>query len=145
MEKFDILNITPNIYASFDIYGTYDNDLNLDMITDVLGVIPTRIRKRKEFPRLTQERHWAHDVWSFNTRVNKSYSIENHVQCLVDAFYNKRNTIATLKEDMNFTTCFYFMINTSVEDWYPKMLLSKEFVEMVATINTKVSFALYRY
>ena len=131
--------------TEINIYGSPHDDINIDLITELLGITPTYTRKRRDFPEVSQRLMLAQDGWAYEIPYDNICDIDTLVTLLLGLFSDKIHILNHLRETLPCNTTFNIVINTTESAGYPKMLLSKEFVEVAATINAKISIALYRY
>ena len=119
-------------------------DFDLDVVTDTLGIKPTRARKKSEFPQPSIDSGIAGTHWSYKVREEYCDDISIPFDKILNVFNGKASIINKLCKDMNLYTFFSVIIHVKTGN-RPLNDISKEALSFVASINATIGFDLYCY
>lgn len=130
-----MMEILPQIRVSFFFTG---DEFDTEDVTSRMGITPTKIRKKEDFP----IRKLAHTSWEIDTEKESCNVTSRQIGKLIKLLIGKELIINQLCSEYNITPGFtvsVFMINGDM----PEMVLSKEIITFLASINAEVGFDLY--
>lgn len=129
------MEILPQIRVSFFFTG---DEFNTEDVTSRMNIAPTKIRKRQDFP----VEEFAHTSWKMDTEKESCNVISLQFNKIVKLLIGKESIINQLCSEYNITIRFVvsvFMVNGDM----PEMVLTKEIIAFLASINAEVGFDLY--
>ena len=85
----------PRVRASFGITG---NDLDLDAITESLGVEPTEIYRKEDARAVIKEMGLAADTWGYTIPRAECASVSERIGALEAVFGDKAGQISAVRE-----------------------------------------------
>jgi len=141
----EIYKNVPIVKAEFFLTNYNNNDVDLGLITNSLAIAPTRIRKKEDWPHGTIKAKLACDLWEFSMSYETGGDINVQSRHIVTIFSSKRDVIRELQERFNMSPHICFVVHTTEDKGFPKMLFSREFIEFAAYINAEISIDYYRY
>ena len=135
----------PSIKVEFVLSNNGECEMDLDLITSKLDIIPTRTRLVRDYAPDDRRRTYMVDMWSVSATREISYSLNEYLNPFIIILNNKRDIIRELQETFFFEAYFMVYIHTDKEEGYPKMVFSREFIELAAYLNARVGIDHYRY
>ncbi|EAK9821936.1 DUF4279 domain-containing protein [Listeria monocytogenes] len=125
----------PKICVGFNLTG---DDFDLNYVTAKLGILPTNMRERKDFPVSAM----AHTSWELETEKEFCKAVCWQFEKLIRQLQGKRNIINSLCNDLNLKAIFTVVINMENGDG-PELVLTKEIISFISSINAEVGFDIY--
>lgn len=129
------MEILPQIRVSFFFSG---DEFDIDDVTTKMNIIPTETRKKKDFPIA----EFAHTEWVLDTEKESCKSVSLQFEKLIKLLNRKEIIINQICKDYNIEAGFSIMILMENGDG-PEMVLTKEIISFLASINAEVGFDLY--
>jgi len=129
----------PQIKAELFISG---QDFDPNLITDSIGINPTCVRKREDFPKASIDCGVAHTFWKWETMREKSYAVSNQMEEMLQSISGKEKRINELCKKYKLETIIVIIIHMRRNN-PPEMVLSKEIVAFIASINAEIGFDMY--
>ena len=124
-----------------DFYLT-GSEVNLDSITQALGIIPTKIRKKNEYPFKSQEAGMALDLWQLSTGKEECKAVSLQVDMLQKVLSQKVQIINKLCEEYMLEASVTVVIEMEAGDG-PEIVLTKENINFLSSLNAEIGFDLY--
>lgn len=118
------------------------NNVNLDILTEKLNLQPTRIRKKNEWPQASIIAGIAQDVWELQMGKEECRAVSIQLDKLQDSLYSKVEIIKELSKKYLLETSITVVIEMETGDG-PEMVLSKENIAFLSSINAEIGFDLY--
>ncbi|MDR2913263.1 MAG: DUF4279 domain-containing protein [Tannerella sp.] len=131
----------PLIRIKFQLTG---DKFDIDNVTKQLGLQPSRTRKKEEWPISTINAGLAGDLWQLNTICVTSKCVNEQFKILLNNLYGKENIINKLCKEYDLSTQFEVVIH-AVETNSPAIVLDKDVIKFLASIDSDVGFDLYIY
>ncbi|MDT0017144.1 DUF4279 domain-containing protein [Listeria swaminathanii] len=125
----------PRICVGFYLTG---DDFDLNYVTAKLGILPTNMRERKDFPVSAM----AHTSWELETEKEFSKAVCYQFEKLIRELRGKEAIINELFDNLNLEVIFTVVINMENGDG-PELVLTKEIIGFVSAINAEVGFDIY--
>ena len=129
------MEILPQIRVSFFFLG---DEFNIEDITKKIGIIPTKARKKEDFP----ISEFAHTEWVLDTKKESCKAVSVPFKKLINMLNGKEIAIRQICNDYNVTVGFLVDIWMENGD-KPEMALTKESISFLASIDAEVSFDLF--
>lgn len=117
---------------------------NLEKISEVLNLTPSRSRRKNEWPQVSIEAGIACDSWEINTEQITSMSVDAECNKMIDILKGKEEVIQSLCKEHSMSTHFEVVIHMKSSET-PAIYLEKETVTFLATINADIGFDIYTY
>jgi len=117
---------------------------DLEKISEVLNLIPSKSRRKNEWPQVSIEAGIACDSWEINTKQVTSMSVDAECNKLIDILKGKEVVIQSLCKEYNMKTHFEVIIHMNSNET-PAIFLETETVTFLATINANIGFDIYTY
>lgn len=128
---------------SVEFYMTSDST-DLESITNALGLVPTRTRKKQDWPQGTIDAGMACDLWEISIEQETSKSVDAQCKKLMDILRGKEEIIKSLCNRYNMETHFEVVIHMKSTET-PAIYLEKESISFLAAINADIGFDVYAY
>lgn len=125
----------PQIRAEFYLIG---DEFNTDDVTKRLNITPSEIREKKDFP----IQDFAHTLWVLDTGKESCKVVSWQCEKLIKLMAGKESVINQICKDYNVKTRVEVTINMENGDG-PEIVLEKEIVAFLASINAEIGFDLY--
>lgn len=120
---------------------TGDN-IPLNDITAKIGISPTRVRQKKDWPQPSILAGVATDTWEFRTNKMESRAISAQMDEIQMVFGPKTAIINELTEKYSILTNVVVMVESEIGD-YPELVLTRENIEFLSSIHAEIGFDLY--
>lgn len=117
------------------------DNINLDRITTVLGVAPTKAWKKgdREGPGRPERQY---DCWCFSTELIETFDSQISVNALLDMFYEKREVIRSIVEEQDIEVSLdVILVFTS--QTVPSLTFEAPFVEFAHCIKGCIDVDMY--
>lgn len=131
------MEILPQVRVSFFFSG---DEFDIDDITKKMNITPATTRKKKDFP----ISEFAHTEWVLDTKKENCKAVSLQFEKLLNLLEGKEIIINQICNDYNIATGFLIDIWMKNGD-KPEMVLTKEIVSFLASINAEVGIDLYIY
>ena len=128
----------PTIKVSFCLTG---NTCNIEYITNKLGLIPTKARRKEDFPVQSIKAGVAKTYWCIEIKEQSIETIPTFNK-LINILKEKNETINELCQKFNLDSSFIVTFYTN-GDKTPIMELSNEIMTFANSINATISFDIY--
>jgi hypothetical protein len=129
----------PKMHADFSLAA---DEADLDVITEAIGLEPTGVRKKDEWPIQSINAGIACDVWDLSTDLRYSTSVDESLGAIINMLRGKEGAIRHLAEkyDMrvSFTVAIYAEATTM-----PDLSLKRESLRFLAELGADISFDPY--
>lgn len=127
----------PQIEVSFLLIS---DDDNIDMITDKLKIIPSKIRKKESF----KISEFAHTLWELSSGRENCKVVSWQFDKVLSMLLDKENIINNIMEEYNLEACFVVSVHAENGDG-PEVILTREIIKFAGKINARIDFDLYYY
>ena len=135
----------PNIQANFVLFGEIKDEKGLNIITRKIGINPTDTRLIMDLPQGDRRRLYLKDDWEISIIRERAFCISNQLNIILIMLSEKRDIIKELQKAFSLETFIGLSIHTNRTEGYPKMVFSREFIELAAYLNARVGIDHYRY
>ena len=126
-----------------DFYISSDS-VDPDIITTILGLKPTKIRRKEDWPLPSIKAGMACNLWALSTEQETSKSVDEMCRKIIDKLKGKEEFIQSLCNDSNIEMHFEVVIHMSSMET-PEIYLEKETIKFLAIINADIGFDVYTY
>ena len=133
----DILE--PRIKINFYMSG---NNLNLDIITKRIGIEPTKVRKRTEWPQASISAGIAKDTWLLQLNDEECKAVSIQLDKLQYLLFSKVPIIKELSKEYLLEVSVTVVIDMEKGDG-PELVLSPSNIKFLSLINAEIGFDLY--
>lgn len=120
------------------------DSINPESITKLLGILPTRTRRKNEWPRPSIEAGMACNQWEIQTEQESSKSVDGMCKKIIDKLRGREEHIQSLWNDYNVEIHFEVVIHMKSTET-PVIYLEKESIKFLVSINTDIGFDVYAY
>ncbi|WP_394524321.1 DUF4279 domain-containing protein [Lacrimispora sp. JR3] len=117
---------------------------DLERITNILELVPTRTRKKQDWPQGSRDTGVACDLWEISTEQETSKSVDEECKKMINKLRGKEKLIRDLCEEYNMESHFEVVIHM-VNSETPAIYLEKESIYFLSTINADIGFDIYTY
>lgn len=131
--------MTPKVKVSFYLSG---DDVDLNVLTEEIGIIPTKVRKKTDWPQVSISMGIAKDSWLLETEKEECKAISNQFDKLCKILFPKADVILSLSEKYLLEASVTIVVEMEVGNG-PELVLSKENVAFLSLINAEIGFDLY--
>lgn len=129
------MEILPQIRVSFFFSG---DEFDIEDITKKMNLTSTKTRKKKDFP----INEFAHTEWILDTEKESCKAVSLQFEKLIKLLNGKEIVIKQICNDYNIMA--EFLIDIWMENGdKPEIILTKEIISFLASINAEVSFDLF--
>ncbi len=130
------MDILPQIKSSFFFSGV--TDFNFDDVTAKMDIIPTETRKKEDFP----IKELANPFWALDTEKESCKAVSIQLEKLIKLLIGKELLIKEICNKYDIQAGF--LINIWMENGdKPEMLLTKEIISFISSIDAEIGFDLY--
>lgn len=131
--------MAPKVKVSFYLTG---DDAELDVLTEEIGIIPTKVRKKIEWPQVSISMGIAKDVWLLETEKEECRAVSIQLDKLQKRLYPKLDVILELCKKYVLETSITIVVEMETGDG-PELILSRDNVAFLSLINAEIGFDLY--
>ena len=125
----------PQIKVSFFFFG---DEFNIDEVTAQMKIEPTETRKKEDFP----IKELAHTYWSLDTPKENCKVVSWQFEKIMNLLVGKETVIKQICD--NHKVKAEFLIDIWMENGdKPEMVLTKDIISFLASIDAEVGFDLY--
>jgi len=129
------MEILPQIRVSFFFSGDV---FDIDDVSTRMNIMPTKTREKKDFP----IKELAHTYWSLKTEKESCKAVSLQFEKLMKLLIGKEILIMQICNNYNIDAGF------SIDIWMkngdkPEMVLTKDIITFLASINAEVGFDLF--
>ncbi len=135
--RYEIMENLPKIEVCFFFEG---DDFDVNDVTDQMQLTPTQIREKKDFP----IEELAHTEWLLTTEKESCKVVFRQFEKLMKLLVGKEKVINQICSNHKISVGFCVTIWMEDGD-KPEIVLTKEIVLFLASINAEVGFDLYIY
>jgi hypothetical protein len=125
----------PQVRVSFFLVG---DEFNLDNVTKKMNIMPTDTREKKDCP----VKQFAYTTWSLRTEKDSCKAVSVQFERIMKLLLGKEKIINEICNTYNSNVIFEIGIFMENGD-RPEMVLTKEIILFLASINAEVGFDLY--
>lgn len=111
-------------------------------LTEQLGVSPSSIRKKQDWPQPSILAGIAIDTWEYQTQKENALSVSTQLDKIEKVFGEKVETIRTLIERYSLKSNIVIIVETESSD-FPEMVLTEENISFLAAIKAELGFDFY--
>ena len=135
----------PTIKITFFLEG---DEFSEEKVSTKLGMTPDEFRTKDDWPDAIKN---AIDLpshlrprtgWSIDVKRESCCAVSDQFEKMMDLFKGKESMINELCEELNLSTAFVVVIEMEGGD-RPEMVLTKEIVNFISSINAEIGFDLY--
>ncbi|MCL2859040.1 MAG: DUF4279 domain-containing protein [Oscillospiraceae bacterium] len=141
-EKIEIF--IPIISVSFCLNNIDKKDFNIDEVTNRIGIVPTKTRRKNEFPQSSIEAGIAMTEWVLTIREEKCQDISIPFIKIINSLKDKKDIIKTLCNDLELTPYFTVIIHLKTGN-RPLNGIPNDIISFISSINAGIGFDLYCY
>jgi hypothetical protein len=135
LKEVSIMENLPQIRVSFFFMG---DEFNLDDVTKRMNITPTETREKKDFPIVK----FAHTSWELDTQKESCKVVSWQFEKLIKLLKGKESIINRICEEYGINAGFVVSVFMENGDG-PEMVLTKDIISFLASINAEVGFDLY--
>ena len=129
-------------YAYITFHG--NDDFPLEIVTERLGVQPTKTWKVGERVHPNNQLERSYTCWKFESDTLETLDSEEVLRPILDVFQSKIDTINQLKEELDLQVHLELVIQ--VYDGYtPGLVIYPDLSAFVAAINAFIDIDMYAY
>lgn len=126
------MEILPQVRVSFFFSG---DEFDIEDINKKMNITSTKTRKKKDFPII----EFAHTEWVLDTEKESCKAVSLQFEKIIKMLEGKEIVIMQICSDYNITAGF--LIDIWMENGNkPEIVLTKEIISFLASINAEVSF-----
>jgi hypothetical protein len=118
------------------------DEADLDEITEVMGLVPERVRKKHEWPIGTINAGLARDSWQLSSERGYSTSVGESLAQMINLLKGKEKTIRYLVEKYDMRVTFDVVIYAEVGA-LPDLSIKKEVFQFLAGLNARIGYDPY--
>lgn len=131
------MELLPQIEVSFLLIS---DDDNIDVITNRLKIVPSKIRKKESF----KIKEFAHTLWELSSGRENCKVVSWQFDKVLSMLLGKEDIINDIMNDYNLEACFVVSVHAENGDG-PEVTLTKEIIKFVGKIDATIDFDLYYY
>lgn len=120
----------------------FGDDVELNAITEELNLLPTKMRKRDEWPHASIVAGLARDTWELQTEKEECKAVSIQMNKLQSVLLPKVDVINKLVKKYLLEISVTVVIEMEAGDG-PEVVLAKENIDFLSSINAEVGFDLY--
>lgn len=131
--------LTPKVKVSFYMSG---DDVDLDILTEQIGIKPTKVRKKSEWPQVSISMGIAKDSWLLEMEKEECIAVSTLFDKLQKILFPKTDIITALSKKYALELSVTIVVEMEVGSG-PELVLTKENIAFLALVNAEVGFDLY--
>lgn len=129
----------PRIHLKLYLTGP---ELDLDLITETIGLTPNMARKKADWPQGTINAGLAADTWMYQTPSVSSWAVADEFQRLQSLFAPKMDVLKELIEKYALFVSVVVVIEMDVGR-LPEMVIEQEQIQFLSQIHAQLAYELY--
>ena len=141
----------PKIRVLLSLIGKFDTEVNLDIITKEMCLVPTRTRTPDDWPEtIKNPRAELPDelkpsyVWELDTGYAHNKLVRDRFDVMLNFLTEKRDIINDLKKRFSLSASFTVGIHAQHDQCnLPEVFLTQEIIAFAASIGADIGFDMY--
>ena len=129
----------PKISIELNFNG---GDVDLGLITEELGINPTKARTKEDWPQVSIDMGLAHDSWSFSSGNKESLSVSCVFEEFISTFSGKEEIINKLMSKYALESILIILIKAEGDE-KPELILNKNCIKFASKIGAEIHLDLY--
>lgn len=129
----------PKVRVSLFLSGDH---VPLNDITEEIGVLPTKVRKKEDFPVDSILAGVAKDTWEFRTDKIECSVISTQLDKIKIIFGPKIEIIKDLSKRYLISVNIIIMVEAEMGE-YPEFVLTRENIDFLSLLHSEIGFDLY--
>jgi len=118
------------------------NALNFDEITYCLGIFPTKVRSKDDYPEVSKMMGYAHDEWIYSTPKVECRSVSTQIDALEKIFENCVTELSHVCKMFNAKITIIIEIEMEIGN-HPELSFTKENISFISSINSEIGIDPY--
>ncbi|MEK4078807.1 DUF4279 domain-containing protein [Solibacillus sp. FSL K6-1126] len=132
-----------SLYAYISFTGKEDvDDFPVEVVTEMLGVKPTRILRMGE--RINDVRTRSFTSWQYESETLETLDIDDVLLHILNVFQEKTDSINRIKKALNLNVNVALVI-TMIDGFTPGLVIYPEFSKFASDINACIDIDMYVY
>ena len=132
-----------SLYAYISFTGKEDvDDFPVEVVTEMLGVKPTRILRMGE--RINDVRTRSFTSWQYESETLETLDVDDVLLPILNVFQEKTETINRIKKELNLNVKVALVI-TMIDGFTPGLAIYPEFSKFASDINAFIDIDMYVY
>lgn len=132
-----------SLYAYISFTGKEDvDDFSVEVVTEMLGVQPTRILRIGE--RINDVRTRSFTSWQYESETLETLDVDDVLLPILNVFQDKTDSINRIKKELNLNVKVALVI-TMIDGFTPGLVIYPEFSKFAADINAFIDIDMYVY
>ena len=132
-----------SLYAYISFTGKDDvDDFPVEVVTEMLGVQPTRILRMGE--RINDVRTRSFTSWQYESETLETLDVDDVLLPILNVFQEKTETINRIKKELNLNVKVALVI-TMIDGFTPGLAIYPEFSKFASDINAFIDIDMYVY
>lgn len=132
-----------SLYAYISFTGKDDvDDFPVEVVTEMLGVKPTRILRMGE--RINDVRTRSFTSWQYESETLETLDVDDVLLPILNVFQEKTGSINRIKKELNLNVKVALVI-TMIDGFTPGLVIYPEFSKFASAINAFIDIDMYVY
>ncbi|WP_339171585.1 DUF4279 domain-containing protein [Solibacillus sp. FSL R5-0691] len=132
-----------SLYAYISFTGKEDvDDFPVEVVTEMLGVKPTRILRMGE--RINDVRTRSFTSWQYESETLETLDVDDVLLPILNVFQEKTDSINCIKKELNLNVKVALVI-TMIDGFTPGLVIYPEFSKFASDINAFIDIDMYVY
>ena len=132
-----------SLYAYISFTGKDDvDDFPVEVVTEMLGVKPTRILRMGE--RINDVRTRSFTSWQYESETLETLDVDDVLLPILNVFQEKTDSINRIKKELNLNVKVALVI-TMIDGFTPGLVIYPEFSKFASDINAFIDIDMYVY
>lgn len=132
-----------SLYAYISFTGKDDvDDFPVEVVTEMLGVKPTRILRMGE--RINDVRTRSFTSWQYESETLETLDVDDVLLPILNVFQEKTESINRIKKELNLNVKVALVI-TMIDGFTPGLVIYPEFSKFASDINAFIDIDMYVY
>lgn len=132
-----------SLYAYISFTGKDDvDDFPVEVVTEMLGVKPTRILRMGE--RINDVRTRSFTSWQYESETLETLDVDDVLLPILNVFEEKTDSINRIKKELNLNVKVALVI-TMIDGFTPGLVIYPEFSKFASDINAFIDIDMYVY
>ena len=132
-----------SLYAYISFTGKDDvDDFPVEVVTEMLGVKPTRILRMGE--RINDVRTRSFTSWQYESETLETLDVDEVLIPILNVFQEKTDSINLIKKELKLNVKVALVI-TMIDGFTPGLVIYPEFSKFASDINAFIDIDMYVY
>lgn len=127
------------VYIEFIVYG--DNLIDHKELTQIIGVYPTKTRKKGE--EIRSNLRAVDNSWIYQTSKLDTFYVEDLIENIYELINPIMHRLMNYLEKKSLRCKFNIVISTPFDESFPSLYFSEDFIKLCSLLNAPIDTDIY--